>query len=139
MKYFKSYSLHAAAAVVFAAAAFSMGCGPPSAPVSGQVVIDGNPVSHGFIRIVPAEERAVDAKLDANGKFAIEECPLGTHKVSISAFEEVSGGQKWHAPKKYVDHLTSELTIQVDGPTENAEVELTWDGKKPFIEKYGSE
>jgi hypothetical protein len=120
-----------------------LGCnkGPEIVPVSGQVLIDGKPLEHGYIRVLPTGGRAAQAEIRKEGKFTLttkvegDGCLLGTHVVAIIALEIIGPGkQRWHAPNKYRKAKTSGLTVQIDGPTDDLTVELTWDGGKPFID-----
>ena len=122
------------------------GCsdGKPSlSPVSGRVMIDGQPVSHGFIQVMPAGFRPANGKLDENGHFELttfelgDGCVNGSHRLTITAFELLPGKrQKWYAPKSYSTPGSSGLSIEVNGPTTDEEINLTWGGGKPFIESF---
>ena len=60
---------------------------------------------------------------------------IGTHNVEVMAREAVSEtSARWHAPKKYTSHKTSGITVDIDQPTSDLEINLTWDGGKPFVE-----
>lgn len=120
------------------------GCGdgrPARVPVSGHVLIDGKPLTYGFIRLMPEGARAASAQIGPDGRFTLKTFEdgdgvvPGTHPVMILAAEQVgSNSQKWHAPKKYADPATSGLTAKVDGPTDALRIELSWGGGKPFVE-----
>lgn len=132
------------AAAVMAIVATAAGCGdgrPARVPVSGQVLIDGAPLSHGFIRLAPAGARPATAEIGPDGRFTLKTfepgdgAVLGTHPVAIFGAEQLSPSkQRWHAPKKYANAKTSGLTATIDGPTDSLLIELTWDGGKPFVE-----
>ena len=63
-------------------------------------------------------------------------CVLGKHRVAVISREIKSPtSQLWHAPKKYIRPDTSGLEVDVSGPTDNLEINLTWDGGKPFLEQ----
>jgi hypothetical protein len=113
-------------------------------PVSGRVLIDGEPVEHGNIRIFPQDERAASGKLGPDGRFELttyekgDGCVLGTHAVTVNALEPIdANSQRWHAPEKYRNVETSGLTLEVTEATDNAVIELTWSGGKPYIERTG--
>jgi hypothetical protein len=120
------------------------GCGDGRAkrvPVSGVVKIDGVPVTTGFITFVPTEGRSASGDIDAQGRFTLSSYEpgdgvlIGTHNVEVMAREAVSEtSARWHAPKKYTSHKTSGITVDIDQPTSDLEINLTWDGGKPFIE-----
>lgn len=120
------------------------GCGdgrPERVAVTGQVMIDGKPLEHGHIRFIPKNARPAQAKIGPGGCFNLDTfgnndgAVSGTHQVTIRATEVLSSTKiKWHAPKKYSDVQTSDLTATIDGPTDSLVIELTWDGGKPFVE-----
>ncbi len=61
---------------------------------------------------------------------------LGTHRIEIDGSEEISSKQrKWHAPKKYFNFRTSELTQEVTDDLDALIINLTWDGGEPFVER----
>ena len=122
------------------------GCGdgrPSRVPVSGQVLIDGQPLKCGYIRFVPADHRPSQGNIDANGRFTLscfeenDGVVIGRHNVAVRATEMVNERlMRWHAPKKYAETQTSGLTQEITGPTDKLIINLTWDGEKPFDEKY---
>lgn len=124
--------------------AFAGGCGdgrPGRVQVSGQVLIDGEPLSHGSIQFVPSGGRPAVAKLDDQGKFTLSTYGKydgvipGEHLIAINGSEELSSSKKkWHAPKKYFNHKTSGLSETISEPTDSLTIEITWDGGEPFIE-----
>jgi hypothetical protein len=121
------------------------GCspGPPkTVPVAGTVLIDGKPLSSGYIRIVPADGRAATSQIDAQGRFRLttykecDGCAPGTHPVEVGSRETIRHGELlWLVPEKYRDPARSSLTATINGPTDNLVIELTWGGGKPFVEK----
>ncbi len=115
-------------------------------PVSGRVLIDGEPLTQGFIQVVPADERAASGEIGPDGRFQLttydknDGCVVGTHKVSVIANESQGpNAMKWFAPKKYADTETSELTLEVSEPRDDVEILLSWDGGKPFVEQFAAE
>jgi hypothetical protein len=124
---------------------FMIGCGdgrPARQQVSGQVLIDGKPLSYGFIRFVPQGGRPAGGRLDEQGRFTLSSYGshdgiiLGVHRVEVDASEEISSTQmKWHAPKKYFRYKSSGLEQEITGPTDSLVINLTWDGGKPFVER----
>lgn len=135
--------------VVVLVSTFAGGCGdgrPKRVKVSGQVLIDGKPLEYGFVQVMPAGERAATGKIGPNGRFTLttfdpdDGCVLGKHNVAVIATESINGSsQRWHAPKKYVDATKSDLQVEITEPTDSLVIELTWDGGKPFIEKFDAE
>jgi hypothetical protein len=122
-----------------------IGCGggrPKRVPVSGRVLIDGQPLTYGFIRLVPQNARPASAEIGPDGRFTLKTfedgdgAVLGTHIVTIAANEYVSETvQRWHAPKKYADPATSGLTTTITGPTNSLVIPLSWNGGKPFDDR----
>ena len=121
------------------------GCGdsrPRRVPVAGQVLIDGEPLRTGFVRVIPDNARPATGQIDRDGRFRLETfegedgCVLGTHRVEIIAKQSQGyTAIKWLTPQKYQDATTSELTVEVTKPMENWELQLTWNGEAPFIEQ----
>jgi hypothetical protein len=126
-------------------AIIQVGCGdgrPPRVPVSGQVLIDGQPVKSGFIRVIPSDHRPSQGNLDENGRFTLscfddnDGAVLGQHRVEIRATEMINPQlMRWHAPKKYADQQSSGLILEITGPTNDAVLNLSWGGERSFDEK----
>lgn len=124
-----------------------IGCGdgrPTRVPVAGKVLIDGQPLTKGFVRVVPANDRAATGAIDEEGRFRLttfeqgDGCVPGTHPVEIIALESISDTETlWLVPKKYHQAATSGLTVTIDGPTDDLTIELTWNGGRPYIERSG--
>jgi hypothetical protein len=119
----------------------ALGCGgsdrPATAPVSGVVLLDGNPVEGAAVMFMPvAGGRPAQGLTDAQGKFALttfetnDGALLGDHKVSVTKMtitgatetaEGLSGTtdageikETWLVPQKYSLPDTSELTAKVE-------------------------
>jgi len=110
--------------------------------MSGQVFIDGEPLTFGSVRFVPKNARSSVAKLDKEGRFTLscygkkDGVIPGVHRVQVNAGEWISDNQrKWHAPPKYFRYKTSGLTQEITESTESIVINLTWDGGKPFVER----
>ena len=128
--------------------AASTGCNkhPGIVPVSGIVTIDGQPVPVGQVAVSPAGQRAAVGKISPDGRFTLscfelnDGAPTGTHPVTVSAVEQVNEqSNRWHAPKKYANKVSSGLQVTIDGPTDNLEIKLTWEGSDhdgPFVDKF---
>jgi hypothetical protein len=115
---------------------------PKRVPVSGRVLIDGQPLKAGMIRVLPAHDRAALGTIGPDGRFTLttlepgDGCVLGKHRVAVSGNENRGPAAIfWHAPKKYIDPSQSGLELDVTGPADNVEFRLTWDGGKPFLER----
>lgn len=125
------------------------GCGesrPTRVPVSGQVLIDGQPLKFGFIRFIPEGARPSGAKLDGEGRFTLscfdgaDGAVPGKHKVEISANETLSATKvRWHAPRKYADYGTSGIDQVIDKPTDSLVINLSWGTGKPYDETVATE
>ena len=121
----------------------AVGCGPGTerVRVAGQVLIDGKPVTKGEITVAPAGKRAAFGTIDSEGRFTLttyepgDGTTLGTHSVAVHSGEFLDPMHKmWNVPKKYANLATSGLSLNVDGPTDSAVINLSWDGGKPFVE-----
>lgn len=116
---------------------------PERVPVSGVVLIDGKPLTSGYIQFTPPDSRPAKATLDADGRFSLstfkpgDGCVLGTHVVTVNAADAVDDlTLRWNAPKKYAVATTSGITKTIDGPVDAMKIELTWGGRPgPIIEK----
>jgi hypothetical protein len=93
---------------------------------------------------VPAVGRPSIGETDANGRFSLtcyepnDGATRGTHKVAVIAVKEISGAAiMWRAPKKYSTIDSSGLQLAVSEPKDNVEISITWDGGKPYIERFG--
>lgn len=86
--------------VVLASAAlgFSVllaGCdsGPPLAPVSGTVILDGKPLPFGVINFQPDQGQGAQATIEAGGVFTLSTFKLndgaivGRHRVSVKCYQ----------------------------------------------------
>src|SRR5262245_24571596 len=114
---------------------------PARVPVAGKVLIDGQPLTKGFITVVPADGRPATGQIQSDGTFRLttfdenDGCIRGTHPVAILANEQITPTRmKWLAPKKYADAATSECAVTIDKAQGDLEIKLTWAGGKPFIE-----
>lgn len=115
-----------------------VGCGrggPNVVPVSGQVLIDGEPLATGipgFIQVVPVEGRAASSPIDPQtGRFTLttwedgDGCQIGTHKVVVMVEQAVDTSTVSLVPEKYSDLNSTDLTVTIEGPTDSLVVELT--------------
>jgi hypothetical protein len=131
---------------IILAVLFTMtGCsesGPSIVPVSGTVTIEGQPLTYGHIQVLPKGWRPASSRISSDGRFKLtttvegDGCAVGTHAVAILAGESLTPETtKWHAPKKYSDSTTSNLTVTITGPTNDLKIDLKWEGGKPPQDK----
>ena len=116
---------------------------------TGIVIIDGQPLTYGHIQVIPTGWRPASGRIGGDGRFTLtttvsgDGCAVGTHPVAILAGESLTPEtMKWHAPEKYADVKTSNLTVTITGPTDDLKIELKSDGgSKPtkIIKEGGSE
>ena len=117
------------------------GCGdgrPARVPVSGQVLIDGRPLTSGYIRIVPSDARPATGTIDDEGRFTLttfdegDGCVPGTHGVEVTATEMVDQNRvRRLVPEKYAKASTSGLSVTIDGPNDSLVIELSLEGQRP--------
>lgn len=114
---------------------------PVRVTVSGQVLIDGQPLTVGNIKFVPEGARPSSSKIDSEGRFTLtcydgdDGVVPGKHRAQVSAVEVLGPSKvRWHAPQKYADFRTSELEYEITEPTDDLKIELTWDGGAPFVQ-----
>ena len=119
-----------------------VGCsgGPRIVPVSGRVLIDGKPLTTGYVRVIPENARAAGGSIDSDGRFILttdrdgDGCVVGKHAVSITAMRPESPTRTVPlVPLKYQDASTSKLTVEITGPTKDLTLELTWGGEQPIV------
>jgi hypothetical protein len=141
----KPWRARAILAIAPLAVALWSGCGdgrPERVPVSGRVLIDGKPLETGNIRIHPPANRPASAKIQPDGSFTLstyefgDGAVTGTHPVTVTSIKMLSANTvRWLAPKKYTSADTSGLQFEITGPTDSAEINLSWEGGKPFDER----
>ena len=123
--------------------ALTFGCGsgrPETVPVSGVVLLDGQPLkAEGTVRVIPKKDRAATGEIDpATGRFTLttfdknDGCVRGTHTVTVLARQTIDNTQmRWLIPEKYSQPGTSGLTVTIDGPTDQIKIELQSEAGKP--------
>ena len=126
------------------------GCGsgrPETVPVSGVVLLDGQPLkAQGTVRVIPKGARAATGEIDpATGRFTLmtfekgDGCVTGTHTATVMARETLDQNRiRWLAPEKYAQPGTSGLTVTVDGPTDKLEIKLSSEGAPPAVKGLDS-
>lgn len=111
------------------------GCGdgrPGRVPVSGIVLLDGQPLTRGHVRFVPPNDRPSSGDIGPDGRFTLscfeigDGAVVGKHQIAVIANEPVGETEmRWHAPEAYADHTTSGLVVEITGPTDALKLELT--------------
>jgi hypothetical protein len=115
---------------------------PARVPVSGVVLIDGQPLTRGNIKFVPVGGRPSSGAIGQDGKFTLmcydgnDGAIPGTHRVQVAANRIISDSKiEWFAPRNYADFRNSGIEVNVEQPIDDLKIELTWGGKKgPYIE-----
>jgi hypothetical protein len=120
--------------------ATTFGCGGDSnmAPVSGKVLLDGQPLTQGWVTTLPAAGRGARGLIQPDGSFVLgtddksDGAVIGLHQVAVTSYAvsadqgPESGPGKLLVPEEYVSPSTSELTIDVKADGDNNPVlELT--------------
>ena len=123
------------------------GCeqGRPLTPISGQVSIDGKPLTTGFVMIRPRDYRVAMGKIGPDGRFTIMTykdfgCVQGEHEVTVASRKFLKGDiTEFYIPKRYDDADASGLKIVVGKEKQdNWKIDLTWKGDShsaPFQER----
>ena len=116
---------------------------PERVPISGTVLIDGVPANRGSIMFVNGQTRPAMSVIDKDGHFQLtcfqtgDGAVLGKHRVKVTVSEGIDDhSMRWFAPKKYSDENTSGLEVDVTEPRDDLKIELTWDGGKPYVERW---
>ena len=114
-----------------------LGCGdgrPSRVPVSGMVTIDGEPLTAGYLRFVPPDDRPSSGTIGSDGRFTLgcfaddDGAVLAKHKVAVisnQTIDEVT--MRWLAPQRYANYETSGIEIEITGPTDDLLIELSSD------------
>jgi hypothetical protein len=120
----------------------SSGCSdqrPQRVKISGQVLLDGQPLKQGTVQVYPQTGRPAYGRIDPQGRFTLgtfsldDGCPVGTHRVAVVAKDMLGPNKiRWLTPKKYALPETSGLTISAEQDQQDYVLELTGDEGKPF-------
>jgi hypothetical protein len=113
------------------------GCGKPShqldtAPCTGKVTLDGQPLASGYVTFITSRGRMSSGTIQPDGTFVMstyqegDGAQIGTHPVVITPIpsDEYTGGVKpVPVPDRYTKPGTSGFTIEVK-PGEDNYIEL---------------
>ncbi|WP_145062745.1 hypothetical protein [Adhaeretor mobilis] len=137
-----SRPLRLLAACLFAVAL--AGCDSPSyeqdtAPVSGRVTLDGEPLTQGIVYLLPSKGRSAKGLIKQDGSFVLKTysegdgAQVGTHPATVAALpgDDMDSATKKPSvtvPRRYSRPATSGLTVEVK-PGENNEVEFALTSK----------
>ena len=133
-------------APVFVFACFTVGCGRPSyqletAPVSGKVTLDGQPLPSGYVVVPTPKGRMASGKIQPDGTFILttynegDGAQVGTHPVILNEipsdeFSPIPKEERVPIPTRYQSAGTSGLTVEVK-PGEDNYLELTLTTEPP--------
>jgi len=127
--------------------------------LSGEIVVAGRRQSldvprmenggiWAWVRVQPTNATEASGEIDKDGRFTLtmfedegggDGCVVGEHPVSVIAFKQINAGQKLYlVPPNYRDPATSGLKVKIDGPTDDLRIDLSWEGRGPFIETSAS-
>lgn len=107
------------------------------------MLIDGQPVTTGTIRLVPDAGHAATGELDASGRFKLttykenDGALPGKFQVEVVAIENKGNQSRSLIPRKYSDMATSGLQTEVKEATKDLKIELTWGGETPEVAQGG--
>jgi hypothetical protein len=108
--------------------------GPKLVPVSGVVLLDGQPVANAAVLFIPAEGRPAEGTTDAEGKFTLQTFQpgdgalVGLHDVTVTGvrvhgvtattdgLSDADPGKvryEWFVPQRYSVRETSQLKVEV--------------------------
>jgi hypothetical protein len=121
--------------------ALVLGCGrsvSERVPVSGQVLIDGRPLTSGTIEFVPEAGRPSSAAIQADGHFELASESVGRtkeigaapgrYRVLVASSKIVDEKTiQWNAPAKYADFRTSGLEVTINNPMNDLQIKLVSD------------
>lgn len=140
--------MNARQTLVLLAASFAMsGCGPgyqlDTGKVTGQVTIDDQPVTKGFVVFVPPTGRRASGPIGPDGQFSLttyrtdDGAIVGPHSVGIVAYDDMDQYYKAFfddtgdyempkavVPEQYGDPFSSGLTYEVKAGRNQADFHL---------------
>ena len=113
------------------------GCGdgrPSRVKVSGNVTIDGKPVTGG-IQFFPSAGGRRGGGTIKDGRYTAmmytpdDGLPTGDYRIAIISNQDVNElTVRWLIPEKYADIETSQLTASITEETDAMNFEVTWEG-----------
>ncbi len=131
------------AVVLFFAGLAAAGCGGRGVtlvPVSGVVEVDGKPLATGAITVAPADGRPASSMIGPDGRFTLstfepgDGVMPGRHKVVVIASRSLSPNRvQWLVPRSMRTLATTSLELEVNAPTDAAQISISTAGEKPEI------
>jgi hypothetical protein len=114
----------------------TIGCGdggPAFAEVRGKVLLDGKPMTKGFVTTQPSAGRGANGAIQPDGSFELSSgrvpgALVGPHAVAVVAYENpgAEGAEadmgKLLVPQRYTSPMSSQLSIEVKEDGDNAPV-----------------
>lgn len=137
----------AAVAMLAVLAAAPMGCdsGPPLAPVSGHVTLDGQPLGFGYVVLQPAVGRPSRGEIGADGVFRVatpDQEPgvvIGPCRVSVYCYEGQSPQASSQQPAGDVSLGRSLIPVAYTrGGTSGLSIEVPPEGVEDFTIELSS-
>lgn len=124
---------------VMAALIAAIGCGdsgPTLAPVKGNVLLDGQPLTTGTVSTQPAAGRGANGIIQPDGTFILSSgrepgAIVGKHQVAVVAYEGAASSSpeapqgKLLTPQRYATVATSGLSLEVTSGKNTPTLELT--------------
>ena len=129
-----------------------VGCGgsdaPPTAPISGVVMMQGQPVPNVNVTFYPKSGRPATGRTNAEGRFKLttlkpgDGAVIGTHKIAVTndasndasssppmpgmpGYEAYMSSQKKGVASRFADPEKSGLTMVVEAPADDVTLEVT--------------
>lgn len=132
MRTLRRYSIAlAVASLVITATGCSDGL-PTRVPVSGKVLVDGEPINKGRIMFYPEGGRPAYSKIQQDGSFTLscfkknDGAQVGLNRVSVLSRTIISENNvEWYAPSHYANQHTSGIEVEITEPLDDLVIELT--------------
>jgi len=107
--------------------------------------MNGEPLTMGYVRIVPEGDRMSQGKIGPDGRFTMgmfgkdDGVVPGTHKVAVIAKQTFGPTAIRHlVPPEFADPHRSGVTVTIEKATDDLKINLERPGWKPFTERTES-